>query len=97
MGKGGPGGHGPGTPGSSGTGSLNVFGMAAATASIQQDADGAFSKNERMRNKAVRDMVSKWFVDRGMKPTDAPPAPRTTASSPACSIPTRRLPPPPCR
>jgi histidinol-phosphate aminotransferase len=57
--------------GSSGTGSLNVFGMAAATASIQQDADGAFSKNERMRNKAVRDMVSKWFVDRGMKPTDA--------------------------
>ena len=57
--------------GSSGTGSLNVFGMAAATASIQQDADGAFSKNERMRNKAVRDMVSKWFTDRGMKPTDA--------------------------
>ena len=57
--------------GSSGTGSLNVFGMAAATASIQQDADGAFSKNERMRNKAVRDMVSKWFLDRGMKPTDA--------------------------
>jgi histidinol-phosphate aminotransferase len=57
--------------GSSGTGSLNVFGMAAATASIQQDADGAFSKNERMRNKAVRDMVSKWFIDRGMKPTDA--------------------------
>ena len=57
--------------GSSGTGSLNVFGMAAATASIQQDADGAFSKNERMRNKAVRDMVSKWFNDRGMKPTDA--------------------------
>src|SRR5947207_5943216 len=32
--------------GSSGTGSLNVFGMAAATASIQQDADGAFSKYE---------------------------------------------------
>ena len=57
--------------GSSGTGSLNVFGMAAATASIQQDADGAFSKNERNRNKAVRDMVSKWFLDRGMKPTDA--------------------------
>src|SRR3954451_219623 len=57
--------------GSGGTGSLNVFGMAAATAAIQQDADGAFSKNERMRNKAVRDMVSKWFTDRGMKPTDA--------------------------
>jgi histidinol-phosphate aminotransferase len=57
--------------GSSGTGSLNVFGMAAATASIQQDADGAFSKHERMRNKAVRDFTTKWFSDRGMKPTDA--------------------------
>ena len=57
--------------GSSGTGSLNVFGMAAATAAISQDADGAFSKNERNRNKAVREMVSKWFNDRGMKPTDA--------------------------
>jgi histidinol-phosphate aminotransferase len=57
--------------GSSGTGSLNVFGMAAATASIQQDADGAFTKNERNRNKAVRDMVTKWFADRGMKPTDS--------------------------
>jgi histidinol-phosphate aminotransferase len=57
--------------GSSGTGSLNVFGMAAATAAIQQDADGAFSKNERMRNKAVRDFTTKWFSDRGMKPTDA--------------------------
>src|SRR4051812_1846362 len=57
--------------GSSGTGSLNVFGMAAATASIQQDADGAFTENERNRNKAVRDMVTKWFADRGMKPTDS--------------------------
>src|SRR2546430_3068743 len=46
--------------GSSGTGSLNVFGMAAATASIQQDADGAFSKNERKRHKAVRDMATTW-------------------------------------
>src|SRR3954470_14693903 len=57
--------------GSSGTGSLNVFGMAAATAAIQQDADGAFSKHERMRNKAVRDFTTKWFSDRGMKPTDS--------------------------
>jgi len=57
--------------GSSGTASLNVFGMAAATAAISQDADGAFSKNERNRNKAVREMVSKWFADRGMKPTDS--------------------------
>ena len=56
--------------GSSGTGSLNVFGMAAATAAIQQDADGAFTKNERNRNKAVRDFAMKWFNDRNMKPTD---------------------------
>jgi histidinol-phosphate aminotransferase len=55
--------------GSSGTGSLNVFGMAAATAAIAQDA--SFTTNERNRNKAVRDMVSKWFGDRGMKPTDS--------------------------
>ncbi len=54
----------------SGTGSLNVFGMAAATAAVQQDADGAFTKNERARNKAVRDFTTKWFTDRGMKPTD---------------------------
>jgi histidinol-phosphate aminotransferase len=56
--------------GSSGTGSLNVFGMAAATAAIQQDKDGSFSANERTRNKAVRDFTTKWFADRGMKPTD---------------------------
>src|SRR5437773_5740087 len=54
--------------GSGGTGSLNVFGMAAATAAIQQDA--SFTTNERNRNRAVRDMVTKWFADRGMKPTD---------------------------
>jgi histidinol-phosphate aminotransferase len=54
----------------SGTGSLNVFGMAAATATLSQDADGAFTKNERARNKAVRDFSMKWFADRGMKPAD---------------------------
>jgi histidinol-phosphate aminotransferase len=54
--------------GSSGTGSLNVFGMAAATVAIAQDA--SFTTNERNRNKTVRDMVSKWFTERGMKPTD---------------------------
>jgi histidinol-phosphate aminotransferase len=54
--------------GSSGTGSLNVFGMAAATVAIAQDS--AFTTNERNRNKAVRDMATKWFADRGMKPTD---------------------------
>jgi histidinol-phosphate aminotransferase len=57
--------------GASGTGSLNVFGMAAATAAISQDKDGSFSANERTRNKAVRDMVTKWFNDHGMKPTDS--------------------------
>jgi histidinol-phosphate aminotransferase len=51
-----------------GTGSLNVFGMAAATVAIQQDA--SFTTNERNRNKAVRDMTTKWFADRGMKATD---------------------------
>ena len=56
--------------GSGGTGSLNVFGMAAGVAAIQQDADGAFTTNERNRNKAVRDFSMKWFTDRGMKPTD---------------------------
>ena len=55
---------------SSGTGSLNVFGMAAATASISQDKDGSFTLNERNRNKAVREMAMKWFADRGMKPAD---------------------------
>ena len=55
---------------SSGTGSLNVFGMAAATAAILQDKDGSFTANERNRNKAVREMSMKWFADRGMKPTD---------------------------
>jgi histidinol-phosphate aminotransferase len=52
----------------SGTGSLNVFGMAAATVAIAQDS--SFTTNERNRNKAVRDMATKWFADRGMKPTD---------------------------
>ena len=42
--------------GSSGTGSLNVFGMAAATVAIEQDADGLHHERAD-RNKAVRDMV----------------------------------------
>jgi histidinol-phosphate aminotransferase len=53
----------------SGTGSLNVFGMAAATVAIGQKA--SFTANERARNKAVRDFTAKWFADRGMKPTDS--------------------------
>ena len=51
-----------------GTSTLNVFGMAAATLAIQQDA--SFTENERKRNAAVRDFSTKWFADRGMKPTD---------------------------
>jgi histidinol-phosphate aminotransferase len=54
--------------GAGGTGSLNVFGMAAGVAAIQQDS--SFTANERARNKAVRDFTVKWFNDRGMKPTD---------------------------
>jgi histidinol-phosphate aminotransferase len=54
----------------SGTGSLNVFGMAAATATLAQDSDGKFTANERARNKAVRDFAMKWFADRGLKPAD---------------------------
>src|SRR5437773_2610338 len=45
-----------------GTSTLNVFGVAAATIAIQQDA--SFTANERSRNKAVREFVSKWFADR---------------------------------
>jgi histidinol-phosphate aminotransferase len=51
-----------------GTSTLNVFGMAAATVAIGQDA--SFTANERARNKAVREFATKWFADRGMKPTD---------------------------
>ncbi|HEX7137190.1 MAG TPA: histidinol-phosphate transaminase [Vicinamibacterales bacterium] len=54
----------------SGTGSLNVFGMAAATATLAQDSDGKFTANERARNRAVRDIAMKWFADRQMKPAD---------------------------
>jgi histidinol-phosphate aminotransferase len=52
-----------------GTSTLNVFGMAAATVAIGQDA--SFSVNERKRNAAVRDFTTKWFADRGMKPTES--------------------------
>jgi histidinol-phosphate aminotransferase len=51
-----------------GSGSLNVFGMNAATVAIGQDA--SFTANERKRNAAVRDFTMKWFADRAMKPTD---------------------------
>src|SRR6185295_4246700 len=49
--------------------SLNVLAMAAATAAIQQDSSVIAA--ERARNAAVRDFTMKWFIDRGMKPTDS--------------------------
>jgi histidinol-phosphate aminotransferase len=51
-----------------GTSSLNVFGLNAGLVAIGQDA--SFTANERNRNKAVREMVTKWFADRGMKAAD---------------------------
>jgi histidinol-phosphate aminotransferase len=53
----------------SGTSTLNVLAMHAATVAIQQDP--SFTANERARNKDVRDFTMKWFLDRGMKPTDS--------------------------
>src|SRR4051812_44154139 len=53
----------------SGTSSLNVLAMRAGIAAIQQDA--AFITAERARNTEVRDFTTKWFSDRGMKPTDS--------------------------
>jgi histidinol-phosphate aminotransferase len=53
----------------SGTSTLNVLAMQAATVAIQQDP--SFTANERARNKEVRDFTMKWFLDRGMKPTDS--------------------------
>jgi histidinol-phosphate aminotransferase len=53
----------------SGTSSLNVLAMQAGIAAINQDA--SFTTNERARNKDVRDFTMKWFLDRGMKPTDS--------------------------
>jgi len=52
-----------------GTSSLNVLAMQAATAAVNQDA--SFIKNERARNTEVRDFTMKWFMDRGMKPTES--------------------------
>jgi histidinol-phosphate aminotransferase len=51
----------------SGTSSLNVLGLHAALAATEQDA--SFITAERARNAASRDFTSKWFTDRGMKPT----------------------------
>jgi histidinol-phosphate aminotransferase len=52
-----------------GTGSLNMLGIHAALAAVQQDT--SFAAAERARNKEVRDFTKKWFADRGMKPTDS--------------------------
>jgi histidinol-phosphate aminotransferase len=55
--------------GGTGTGSLNVLGVHAALAAIEQD--DAFAAAERARNTEVRDFTMKWFADRGMMPTDS--------------------------
>jgi histidinol-phosphate aminotransferase len=55
--------------GGNGTGSLNVLGLHAGIAAIEQDA--SFITAERARNTAARDFTMKWFSDRGMKPTDS--------------------------
>jgi histidinol-phosphate aminotransferase len=55
--------------GAGGTGSLNVFGMAAGVAAIQQDS--SFTANERARNKAVRDFTVKALADLGYTSTDS--------------------------
>jgi len=52
-----------------GTSSLNVLAMQAAITAIQRPASEI--ADERARNTAVRDYTKKWFVDRGMKPTDS--------------------------
>ena len=49
--------------------SLNVLALQAGIVAIQQDA--AVIARERARNQEVRDFTLKWFVDRGLKPTDA--------------------------
>ncbi|HUL75583.1 MAG TPA: aminotransferase class I/II-fold pyridoxal phosphate-dependent enzyme [Vicinamibacterales bacterium] len=53
----------------SGTSSLNVLAMQAGIAAIEQDP--GYIANERARNKDVREFTMKWFMDRGMKPTDS--------------------------
>jgi histidinol-phosphate aminotransferase len=51
------------------TGSLNVLALAAAHASITQDA--SVWTTEAKRNNEARAYTMKWFADRGFKPTDS--------------------------
>src|SRR4030095_8598764 len=44
-----------------GTGAPHALGPGGATVAIAQDS--SFTTNERNRNKAVRDMTTKWFAD----------------------------------
>jgi histidinol-phosphate aminotransferase len=53
--------------GGSGASSLNVLGLHAALAAVEQDP--SFMEAERARNAASREFTMKWFADRGMKPT----------------------------
>ena len=53
--------------GGAGATTLNVLGLHAALAAVEQDK--SFIEAERARNAASRDFTMKWFADRGMKPT----------------------------
>lgn len=53
--------------GGAGATTLNVLGLHAALAAVEQDK--SFIEAERTRNAASRDFTMKWFTDRGMTPT----------------------------
>jgi histidinol-phosphate aminotransferase len=53
--------------GGAGATTLNVLGLHAALAAVEQGR--SFIEAERARNAASRDFTMKWFIDRGMKPT----------------------------
>jgi histidinol-phosphate aminotransferase len=52
--------------GASGSTTLNVLGLHAALAAVEQDR--SFIEAERARNAASRDFTMQWFAARGMKP-----------------------------
>ena len=52
--------------GATGSTTLNVLGLHAALAAVEQDK--SIVEAERARNAASRDFTMRWFADRGMKP-----------------------------
>ena len=52
--------------GATGSTTLNVLGLHAALAALEQDR--SVIEAERARNAASRDFTMRWFADRGMKP-----------------------------